>query len=210
MASNEIPDLTKLFHQLSMSDSKHKDLYAETIMRLESLKKQSDPIAMAHARQISFVRIAAEIKQHLDALQKECDSSKSILLKYNASSSASSNASSNASISSYSEEFNEYVQNMDQYIELILNIVQRFNESQQVILYEQLRINELQAAFSKLYKELYEDDDFESNVPIYKSMLDSVCNELTKAQENLVTLGIKLFPPTQASTSKGGKKKKAT
>lgn len=206
MTSTEIPDLTKLFHQMSMNDSKHKALYAETIMRLESLKKQSDPIAMAHARQISFVRIAAEIKENLDLLQEECDRSKSILLKYNSNSSASSNASSYASSSSasYSEEFNEYVQNMDQSIELINNIIQRFNESQQVILYEQLRINEIQAVFTKLYKELYEGDDFESNVPMYKSMLDNLCDELTKSQENLITLGIKLFPPI---TSKGGKKK---
>lgn len=223
MSSTDI-DFTKLFHQLSLTDTKNKSLYAQAIIRLESLKKKSDPIAMAHAYQISFVRVAAEIKEKLELIENHCDLSKKLLSKYERSSTESMDSmSSEGSTSSAASEldneesaddadiFTQYIQEIEDYIENIKTLIDNFNRSQRVILNNQLNIDELVTQHGKIYALLYENKgEIEEDAPKYKIMLDKLYELISVSKKNLPTLGIKLFPvpkSQEASTSKGGKKK---
>lgn len=216
MTSKEIPDLTKLLHQMALTDSKHKELYAESIMRLESLKKESDPVALAHARQISFVRIAAEFKENLDHLSDLCGRAKATLLQLESvladeEDEDEEEGESVADADSLANLFNEHLDNMGQYVDLIEHIVGRFNTSQQVIIKDQIKIDDILTKYATIAIQLYESKgDITDDIDEYKMAMESLCADISTAQQNLVTLGIKLFPAPQTSKSKGGKKKKAT
>ena len=189
---------------MALTDSKHKQLYAQTILRLESLKKNDkDPIAIAQALQISFVRIAAEFKENLDHLQNICNRAMKILVKLE-----SQNVTDTSSLNN---RFNEYLDSMEQYMDFIKHIIERFNTSQQIIIKEQIKIDDILVKHSAIMMLLYKNDkDITDDIDECKIAMQSLCEDITTSQENLTTLGIQLFPIPQASTSSGGKKNKAT
>lgn len=219
MTSEELPDFTKLFHQLALTNPSKEDLYAKAILRIESVKKQNDPIAMAHALQITFKKVASEIRQNLSLIIKTCSVGDRILSGYETSSRASSNStrsssqtssrsrSSSRSSSSICNDPVSCISNIDEYILNIKDIIHKFKKSQQSILTKELQLNAINSIYSDMYKTLYiNKGDYYDDISFYRSNLQNIADIAENATNNLNSLGDKLFPIP--IPSKGGMKKK--